>query len=53
VFCLLAANGARKATINLFLKFIQPNDGTSRVNGLDVAKRRSRPRSTWRTGAER
>lgn len=38
VFCLLGQNGAGKTTtINLFLGFIQPTEGSTRVNGLDVA----------------
>jgi ABC-2 type transport system ATP-binding protein len=37
VFCLLGANGAGKTTtINLFLNFIQPNEGRATINGLDV-----------------
>src|ERR1700737_625650 len=39
VFCLLGANGAGKTTtINLFLNFIEPTEGTARINGLDVTK---------------
>jgi ABC-2 type transport system ATP-binding protein len=39
VFCLLGANGAGKTTtINLFLNFVQPSDGTARINGLDVVQ---------------
>jgi ABC-2 type transport system ATP-binding protein len=39
VFCLLGANGAGKSTtINLFLNFIDPDDGVARVKGLDVTQ---------------
>jgi ABC-2 type transport system ATP-binding protein len=39
VFCLLGANGAGKTTtINLFLNFIEPTNGTARVNGVDVTR---------------
>ena len=39
VFCLLGANGAGKTTtINLFLGFLQPDDGWARVAGLEVSK---------------
>jgi ABC-2 type transport system ATP-binding protein len=39
IFCLLGANGAGKTTtINLFLNFVQPSDGTARINGLDVVQ---------------
>jgi ABC-2 type transport system ATP-binding protein len=39
VFCLLGANGAGKTTtINLFLNFVEPSEGTARINGLDVAQ---------------
>ena len=37
VFCLFGANGAGKTTtINLFLNFIDPTEGTARINGIDV-----------------
>ena len=37
IYCLLGANGAGKTTtISLFLNFIQPDDGTATVCGLDV-----------------
>ena len=37
VFCLLGANGAGKSTtIQLFLGFIEPTEGTVKVDGLDV-----------------
>jgi ABC-2 type transport system ATP-binding protein len=40
VFCLLGANGAGKTTtINLFLNFIQPDEGSARVGGIDVTER--------------
>jgi ABC-2 type transport system ATP-binding protein len=40
VFCLLGANGAGKTTtINLFLNFIQPSEGTARINGVDVTQK--------------
>jgi ABC-2 type transport system ATP-binding protein len=39
IFCLLGANGADKTTtINLFLNFIDPTDGTAKINGIDVTK---------------
>ena len=39
VFCLLGANGAGKTTtINLFLNFVEPTDGTARINGIDVTR---------------
>ena len=39
VFCLLGANGAGKSTtINLFLNFIDPDEGVARVKGLDVTQ---------------
>ncbi|WP_422355855.1 ABC transporter ATP-binding protein [Roseivirga pacifica] len=39
IFCLLGANGAGKSTtINLFLNFISPSDGTASINNLDVSK---------------
>jgi len=39
VFCLLGANGSGKTTtINLFLNFIDPTEGTALVNGIDVVK---------------
>lgn len=37
IYCLLGANGAGKTTtINLFLAFIQPDEGTVCINGVDV-----------------
>lgn len=37
IYCLLGANGAGKSTtINLFLNFIDPSEGSAKVNGLDV-----------------
>lgn len=37
IYCLLGANGAGKTTtINLFLNFIQPDEGKALINGLDV-----------------
>lgn len=39
VFCLLGANGAGKTTtINLCLGFIDPTEGTAKINGVDVVK---------------
>ena len=39
IYCLLGANGAGKSTtINLFLNFIDPSEGTATVNGLDVTQ---------------
>ena len=39
IFCLLGANGAGKTTaINLFLNFIDPSDGTAKINNIDVTK---------------
>ena len=39
IFCLLGANGAGKTTtINLMLNFIEPTDGTAKINGVDVTK---------------
>lgn len=39
VFCLLGANGAGKTTtINLCLGFIDPTEGTAKINGIDVVK---------------
>lgn len=39
IFCLLGANGAGKTTtINLFLNFIEPTEGTAKINGFDVTK---------------
>ncbi|BBM83130.1 ABC transporter ATP-binding protein [Candidatus Uabimicrobium amorphum] len=39
VFCLLGANGAGKSTtINLFLNFIQPSEGTVKINDVDVTQ---------------
>ncbi len=37
VFCLLGANGAGKTTtIQLFLGFIEPTEGTARIQGMNV-----------------
>ena len=37
IFCLLGANGAGKSTaINLMLNFIEPTEGTAKINGIDV-----------------
>lgn len=39
IFCLLGANGAGKTTtINLFLNFIEPTNGTVKINDIDVTK---------------
>ena len=39
IFCLLGANGAGKSTtINLFLNFIAPSEGTVKINDMDVAQ---------------
>ncbi len=39
IFCLLGANGAGKSTtINLFLNFISPTEGTAKINSIDVTK---------------
>ncbi len=39
IYCLLGANGAGKSTtINLFLNFIDPSEGSVSVGGLDVVK---------------
>jgi ABC-2 type transport system ATP-binding protein len=39
VFCLLGANGAGKTTtINLFLNFVEPTEGTARINGVNVVE---------------
>ena len=39
ILCLLGANGAGKTTsINLFLNFIEPTEGTALINGIDVNK---------------
>jgi ABC-2 type transport system ATP-binding protein len=39
IYCLLGANGAGKTTtINLFFNFIEPTDGTARINGIDVTR---------------
>ena len=39
IFCLLGANGAGKTTtINLFLNFIEPTNGTAKINGIDVTQ---------------
>ncbi len=39
IFCLLGANGAGKTTtINLFLNFIEPTEGTAKINDVDVTK---------------
>ena len=38
-FCLLGANGAGKSTcINLMLNFIEPTEGTAKINGIDVTR---------------
>ena len=37
IFCLLGANGAGKSTaINLMLNFIEPTEGTAKINDVDV-----------------
>lgn len=39
IYCLLGANGAGKTTtINLFLNFIDPSEGSARINGVDVTR---------------
>ena len=39
IFCLLGANGAGKTTtINLMLNFIEPTEGTAKINGIDVTR---------------
>lgn len=39
IFCLLGANGAGKSTtINLFLDFISPTEGSAKINDLDTAQ---------------
>lgn len=39
VFCLLGANGAGKTTtINLFLNFVEPTEGSARIDGIDVTE---------------
>lgn len=39
IFCLLGANGAGKTTaINLMLNFIEPTDGTVKINEIDVTR---------------
>jgi len=39
IFCLLGANGAGKTTtINLFLNFIEPTNGTAKINNIDVTQ---------------
>ena len=39
IFCLLGANGAGKSTaINLMLNFIEPTQGTARINDIDVSR---------------
>ncbi len=39
IFCLLGANGAGKSTtINLFLNFIDPTEGSASIGGLDVVE---------------
>ena len=39
IFCLLGANGAGKSTtINLFLNFISPTEGSAKINSLDTTK---------------
>jgi ABC-2 type transport system ATP-binding protein len=39
IFCLLGANGAGKSTaINLILSFIEPTEGTAKINDIDVTR---------------
>jgi len=39
IYCLLGANGAGKTTtINLFFNFIEPTQGTAKINGIDVTR---------------
>ncbi|HET8798652.1 MAG TPA: ABC transporter ATP-binding protein [Thermoanaerobaculia bacterium] len=39
IYCLLGANGAGKTTtINLMLNFIEPTEGTVRINGIDMTR---------------
>ena len=39
IYCLLGANGAGKTTtVNLFLNFIEPTNGTAKINGIDVTR---------------
>ena len=39
IFCLLGANGAGKSTtINLMLNFIEPTEGTAKLNDIDVTR---------------
>ena len=39
IYCLLGANGAGKTTtINLFLNFIEPSEGSVRINGIDATQ---------------
>lgn len=39
IFCLLGANGAGKSTaINLMLNFIEPTEGTAKINDIDVTQ---------------
>ena len=39
IFCLLGANGAGKSTtINLMLNFIEPTEGTAKINEIDVTR---------------
>ena len=39
IFCLLGANGAGKSTaINLMLNFIEPTEGTAKINAIDVTR---------------
>lgn len=39
IFCLLGANGAGKSTaINLMLNFIEPTEGTAKINDIDVTR---------------
>jgi len=39
IFCLLGANGAGKSTtIHLFLNFIEPSEGSVKINDMDVAQ---------------
>lgn len=45
VCCLLGANGAGKTTtINLFLGFHKPDQGTARIDGIDVASNKDAAR---------
>jgi ABC-2 type transport system ATP-binding protein len=39
IYCLLGSNGAGKTTtVNLFLNFIEPDEGEVRINGVDVRR---------------